>query len=97
LARLWTGRDGEAASGVGLPLKQIAVLLAGRWGALDAVLELQEDLLQRQSERLGRALTLVQSARKRLSSGASLSIDDLTRLTLEPIMANIMPKPDEVC
>jgi len=75
-----------ALKGLGLPLKRIAVLLAGRLGALDAVLELQEDLLQRQSDRLGRALTLVQSARKRLASGASLSIDDLTHLTLETTM-----------
>lgn len=81
-----------ALKGLGLPLRRIAELLAGRFGALDAVLELQQELLQRQADRLGRALTLVQSARQRLAAGASLSIDDLTHLTMETTMT--LPKND---
>jgi len=77
-----------ALKGLGLPLKRMSVLLAGRFGTLDAVLELQEELLQRQTDRLGRALSLVQSARKRLASGESLSIDDLSNLTTETTMTN---------
>jgi len=84
-----------ALKGLGLPLKQIAELLAGRLAALDAVLGLQEELLQRQSERLGRALTLVQSARKRLACGENLSIDDLTHLTMETTMT-AKPTADEL-
>ena len=75
-----------ALKGLGLPLRRIAELLAGRFGTLDAVLELQQELLQRQADRLGRALTLVKNARKRLASGANLSVDDLANLTTETTM-----------
>lgn len=78
-----------ALKGLGLSLKRIAVLLAGRYGGLDAVLELQQEMLERQSERLGRALTLVKTARTRLASGEKLSIDNLTKLTMETTMTTM--------
>jgi DNA-binding transcriptional MerR regulator len=70
---------------LGLPLARIAELLAGR-DDLGAVLALQEDVLSRESQRLARALAVVRDARRRLASGAVLSIDDLATLAKETVM-----------
>src|SRR4051812_7724761 len=75
---------------LGLPLSQIAMILAGGC-ALEPVLELQERVLAREGERLARALSLVQVARAKLKAGQTLSIDDLATLTQETVMS---PKPD---
>lgn len=69
----------------GLPLARIGELLAGP-DTLAAVLELQEQVLARDSEQLYRALTLVREARAKLRSGQALSIDDLADLTKETVM-----------
>lgn len=75
-----------ALKALGLPLSKIAGLLAGRFGSLDAILELQERVLGRETDRLGHALGLIRAARSRLAAGEALSIDDLTNLTMETTM-----------
>lgn len=50
------------------------------------MLELQEQVLARDSEQLYRALTLVRAARAKLKAGQALSIDDLADLTKETVM-----------
>jgi DNA-binding transcriptional MerR regulator len=71
---------------LGLPLKGMADLLAGRLKALDAVLQVQEEALKRQKTEAERGLRLLASARRRLARGESLSMDDLSQLTRETTM-----------
>ena len=75
-----------ALKALGLSLARIAELLSGRLASLDALLELQEHALARESGRVDRALTLVRAARAKLAQGESLSIDDLTTLATETTM-----------
>jgi DNA-binding transcriptional MerR regulator len=70
---------------LGLPLARIGELLGGP-DAMGSVLELQEQVLARDSEKLYRALTLVRAARAKLKAGQALSIDDLANLTKETVM-----------
>ncbi len=77
---------------LGLGLAKIAVLISGRLSKLDAVLELQEELLARRREETDRGLDLVRSARARIASGKALSLDDLTTLTRETTMSDEMPE-----
>jgi DNA-binding transcriptional MerR regulator len=74
-----------ALKSLGLSLGQIGELLVGE-EALDPILAVQERALIKNSERIARALTLIRSARSKLASGASLSIDDLSALTQETVM-----------
>jgi MerR family transcriptional regulator, thiopeptide resistance regulator len=76
---------------LGLSLAKIAVLISGRLSKLDAVLELQEEVLARRWEEAGRGLELVRSARARIASGQALSLDDLTTLTRETTMTDQIP------
>src|SRR4051812_32719525 len=62
---------------------------------LDAVLELQEQRLTRDSIRLARALMLLRAARAKLADGDALSIDDLANLTQEAVMTS-KPDPQEI-
>ena len=71
---------------LGLPLSRIAELLSGRLASPDALLELQEQTLARESGRVAHALSLVRTARAKLAQGETLSIDDLTTLTMETTM-----------
>jgi DNA-binding transcriptional MerR regulator len=71
---------------LGLPLKAIADLLAGRFGALDAVLEVQEEALRLRKAEAERGLRLLARARRRLRNGEALSMDDLSKLTRETTM-----------
>ena len=75
-----------ALKSLGLPLGRIAELLSGRLASLDALLELQERALARESGRMERALKLVRAARGKLAQGECLSIDDLTTLATETTM-----------
>jgi DNA-binding transcriptional MerR regulator len=84
-----------ALKGLGLPLSRIAELLSGRLASLDALLELQEQSLARESVRVDRALKLVRTARAKLAQGETLSIDDLTTLTTETTMTT-KATPDEM-
>lgn len=83
-----------ALKGLGLPLTGIAELIAGGLASLDAVLALQEQVLGARRDQMERALVAVRSARARLASGQTLSLDDLTNLTRETNMTDEMT-PDE--
>ncbi|MGI8840096.1 MAG: MerR family transcriptional regulator [Caulobacteraceae bacterium] len=76
---------------LGLSLAKIAVLMSGRLAELDGVLELQEEILSRRRQEAERGLDLVRSARARLASGETLSLDDLTTLTRETTMKDETP------
>jgi DNA-binding transcriptional MerR regulator len=80
---------------LGLPLKAIGELLAGRFKALDAVLEVQEQALRRSKAEAERGLRLLASARRRLARGETLSMDDLTELTRETTMTENRLDPEE--
>lgn len=73
---------------LGLPLRMIGELLAGRFKALDAVLEVQERALRSRKAEAERGLALLASARRRLAEGETLSMDDLTELTRETTMTD---------
>jgi DNA-binding transcriptional MerR regulator len=73
---------------LGLPLKGIADLLAGRLQALDSVLEVQERALRKTRAEAERGLRLLAVARRRLAAGETLSMDDLSRLTRETTMTD---------
>jgi DNA-binding transcriptional MerR regulator len=80
---------------LGLPLKAIGELLAGRFKALDVVLEVQERALRRRKAEAERGLALLASARRRLARGETLSMDDLTELTRETTMSDNRMDPEE--
>jgi DNA-binding transcriptional MerR regulator len=80
---------------LGLPLKAIGELLAGRFKALDAVLEVQEQALRRKKTEAERGLRLLASARRRLARREALSMDDLTQLTRETTMTDLKMDPEE--
>jgi len=71
---------------LGLSLRRIGELLAGRLASLDAVLEVQQRLLEVQQTETRQALALLTAARVRLARHGALSADDLTQLTKETIM-----------
>jgi len=73
---------------LGLPLKAIADLLAGRLKAQDSVFEVQERELRRTKAEAERGLRLLASARTRLAAGEALSMDDLSQLTRETTMTD---------
>ncbi|KQT32090.1 hypothetical protein ASG29_09580 [Sphingomonas sp. Leaf412] len=71
---------------LGLPLREMAALLEGRFAALDAVLALQQDVLAARVDEARRGLALIAAARATLARGTALSPDDLARLTRETTM-----------
>lgn len=80
---------------LGLPLRAIGELLAGRFKALDAVLEVQEQALRRSKAEAERGLRLLAAARRRLARGETLSMDDLSQLTRETTMTDNRIDPEE--
>ena len=80
---------------LGLPLKAIADLLAGRMKSLDAVLQVQEEALKRTKAEAEQGLRLLSSARRRLARGETLSMDDLSQLTRETTMTENRLDPEE--
>ena len=81
---------------LGLPLRAIGELLAGRFRALDSVLEVQERALRRSKAEAERGLRLLARARRRrLARGETLSMDDLTELTRETTMSDNRMDPEE--
>jgi len=80
---------------LGLPLRAIGELLAGRFKALDAVLEVQERALRRGKTEAERGLRLLAAARRRLARGETLSMDDLSQLTRETTMQENRLDPEE--
>jgi MerR family transcriptional regulator, thiopeptide resistance regulator len=71
---------------LGLSLARIGELLAGRLASLDAILALQQQVVQIRRDEADRALTLLTAARTELRRTGVLSPDDLTRLTRETTM-----------
>jgi DNA-binding transcriptional MerR regulator len=80
-----------ALKGMGLLLSQISEVLAST-EVLDPILALQEQSLERDGERVAKALKLVRMARAKLASGKALSIDDLSNLTKETVMTQLPPE-----
>jgi DNA-binding transcriptional MerR regulator len=79
---------------LGLSLARIGDLLAGQLASLDAVLELQQKVLEGRRDEADRALGLLAAARAELSRTGALSPDDLARLTRETTMADSMSDDD---
>ena len=77
---------------LGLKLTEIAVLISGRLARLDAVLALQESVLEQRRDEAARGLALVRAARCRLAAGETLGLDDLTLLTKETTMSDQAPE-----
>ena len=75
---------------LGLSLKRIGELLAGEMESLDAVLALQQQVLEARQDETARALTLLAAAREKLKREGALSPDDLTQLTRETAMTQTM-------
>ncbi len=75
-----------ALKSLGLSLKRIGELLAGRLASLDAVLEVQQRALELQAAETRQALARLKAARSRLARQGVLSADDLTQLTRETVM-----------
>lgn len=73
---------------LGFSLKEIAGLLHGRFASLDAVLALQQQVLEARAAEVRRGLALVAAARATLARGDALSPDDLARLTRETTMTD---------
>ncbi len=71
---------------LGLSLARIGELLDGRLASLDAVLALQEQLLQSRKSEAEHALQVLALARVKLARDGALSPDDLMQLTRETIM-----------
>jgi DNA-binding transcriptional MerR regulator len=77
---------------LGLSLATITVLMSGRLARLDAVLELQAQVLARRRDESERGLALVRAARARIACGEAFSLDDLTTLTRETTMNDQAPE-----
>ena len=75
---------------LGLSLKRIGELLAGEMKSLDAVLVLQQQVLENRRAETDRALALLSTARCKLARNGALSPDDLTQLTRETAMTQTM-------
>ena len=70
--------------------KRIGELLAGQMKSLDAVLVLQQQVLENRRLETDRALALLSAARCKLARNGALSPDDLTQLTRETAMTETM-------
>ena len=76
-----------ALRALGLPLARVAALLDGELAGLDAVLALQERVLQARLGEAARMLALLGAgARAKLAQEGALSADDLIILTKETAM-----------
>jgi DNA-binding transcriptional MerR regulator len=71
---------------LGLSLARIGELLGGKFASLDAVLALQEHILQARKLEADRALQILAAARGKLARDGVLSPDDLMQLTRETAM-----------
>ncbi len=79
---------------LGLTLARIGELLSGRLKSLDAVLALQQQVLETRRDEADQALTLLAAARCKLARDGVLSPDDLTQLTRETAMSDKMSEED---
>jgi DNA-binding transcriptional MerR regulator len=72
-----------ALKSFGFPLSRIATLLSTGVPDLATFLELHEQVLRREAERVARALLLLAEARAQLAKNAGISSEDLMNLTKE--------------
>ena len=79
---------------LGLTLTRIGELLGGRLKSLDAVLALQQQVLETRRDEADQALALLAAARCKLARDGSLSPDDLSQLTQETAMSDKMSEED---
>ena len=79
---------------LGLSLHRIGELLAVRLASLDAVLALQQQVLETRRDEADEALRLLAAARAKLHRDGALSPDDLTHLTRETAMTDKMNAED---
>lgn len=79
---------------LGLSLARIAQVLAGQLAELDSVLALQQAALRARKADAEHGLELLAEARRRIATGQSLSLDDLTRLTRETTMDKDLNKDE---
>ena len=77
-----------ALKSFGFPLNRIGQLLSGGLPDLARFLELHEQVLRREAERLDQALRLLSAARARLAEHGDLSSDDLMNLTKDTVMTD---------
>lgn len=75
---------------LGLSLARVAELLAGKLASLDAVLALQQQVLETRRAETDRGLALLSAARAKLARDGALSPDDLTHLTRETAVSEKM-------
>ena len=75
-----------ALKSFGFSLARIADLLSGGPADLDSFLELHEQVLRREADRIGHALRLLSAARVKLADSGALSSDDLMELSKETAM-----------
>ena len=73
---------------LGLSLKRVGELLAGEMTSLDAVLALQQQVLETRRGETDKALALLSAARRKLAREGTLSPDDLTQLSRETVMTD---------
>ena len=76
--------------GLGLTLVRIGELLGGKLESVDAVLALQQRVLETRRDEANAALALLAAARGKLARDGTLSPDDLTRLTRETAVPKSM-------
>ena len=79
---------------LGLSLARVGELLAGKLASLDAVLALQQQVLESRRAETDRGLALLAAARAKLARDGALSPDDLTHLTRETAMSETMTDLD---
>lgn len=79
---------------LGLSLARMGELLTGRLASLDAVLALQQQVLEARRAETDRGLALLSAARAKLARDGALSPDDLTELTRETAMDETMTEAD---
>ena len=75
-----------ALKSFGFSLRRIAEILSGEVVALDGFLAVHEQVLNRESERIARALSLLKAARVKLDVQGELSSEDLMDLARETTM-----------
>lgn len=75
-----------ALKSFGFPLNRIGQLLSGGLPDLARFLDLHEQVLRREAERLDQALRLLAAARAKLARQGDLSSDDLMNLTKDTVM-----------
>lgn len=79
---------------LGLTLARIGELLGGRLESLDAVLALQQQVLEIRRDEADQALALLAAARRKLARDGALSPDDLIQLTRETTLSDKMNEAD---